>query len=270
MAARGMPLTTQLSSLCAMVMPPAALIAPRPSAPSSPMPVIRMPTDSSPNSCPTEWKSTSAEGRWPFTGGPSERTTMSPRGIRRTIMWRLPGQIRTRPAMSRSPERASCTSRGQHSSKRFANISVKPSGMCCTTSMAERKLLGICDSMYCNALGPPVEIPTAMTRRGGIFWFLEKIHRAESESFESGVTALFRMGAEKDDGQRRALHDEPQHFQTVHTRHFKVECDDVGLEFFDFLQRESAVHGGANHFDGGVARQDRRNQLPHERGIVND
>src|SRR2546429_5778207 len=80
--------------------------------------------------------------------------------MRRTIMWRLPGQIRTRPARSKSPERASCTSSGQHSSRRLANISVKPSGICCTTTMVDRKSLGICESMYWSALGPPVEIPT--------------------------------------------------------------------------------------------------------------
>ena len=56
MAARGMPLTTQVSSLCAMAKPPAALITPRPSAPSSPMPVMRTPTVASENSWATEWK----------------------------------------------------------------------------------------------------------------------------------------------------------------------------------------------------------------------
>src|SRR5437660_9687186 len=53
------------------------------------------------------------------------------------------------------------------SSRRFANISVKPSGMCCTTKIVERKSAGICDKTNCSAFGPPVEIPMAMTRRGG-------------------------------------------------------------------------------------------------------
>src|ERR1700740_664005 len=43
-ATRALQLTTQVSSLCAMVTPPAAWMAPRPSAPSSPMPVIKTPT----------------------------------------------------------------------------------------------------------------------------------------------------------------------------------------------------------------------------------
>ncbi len=86
----------------------------------------------------------------------------------RTIMWRLPGQISTRPARSKSPERASCTSSWQHSSSRFANISVKPSGMCCTTRIVPVNSPGICDRTNCSAFGPPVEIPMAMTRFGGI------------------------------------------------------------------------------------------------------
>src|SRR5580704_2284969 len=73
MAARGIPPTTHVSSLCAMVMPPAALIAPIPSAPSSPIPLMMIPTEVRPKSCATEWKSTSADGRWPLMGGVSER-----------------------------------------------------------------------------------------------------------------------------------------------------------------------------------------------------
>src|SRR3989440_4231337 len=39
--------------------------------------------------------------------------------------------------------------------------------MCWTTTIVERKSAGICDKTNCNAFGPPVEIPMAMTRRGG-------------------------------------------------------------------------------------------------------
>src|SRR5208337_3556333 len=106
----------QVSSLCAMVWPPAALIAPRPSAPSSPMPVMRTPTEESANSWATEWNSTSADGRWPLMAGLSDSTTISPRGMRRTMMWRLPGQTRTRPATSRSPDLAICSLLGAFSS----------------------------------------------------------------------------------------------------------------------------------------------------------
>src|SRR5581483_7156030 len=63
MAALGMPNTTHDSSLCAIVSPPAARTAPTPSAPSSPMPVIRMAMEVGPNSCATDRNNRSTEGR---------------------------------------------------------------------------------------------------------------------------------------------------------------------------------------------------------------
>src|SRR2546425_9766932 len=122
MAARGMLLTTQLSSLCAAVCPPAALIAPSPSAPSSPMPVMITPTAAAPYSCATEWNRTSAEGRWPFTGGASERMATSPRGIRRTIKWRVSGDNQTRPPQSQTPRGPSLPTPAQHPSPPPPNI----------------------------------------------------------------------------------------------------------------------------------------------------
>ena len=53
-AARGMLSTTQVSMLCAMVTPPAACTARMPSAPSSPIPVMRTAALSDPNSLATE------------------------------------------------------------------------------------------------------------------------------------------------------------------------------------------------------------------------
>jgi len=83
----------------------------------------------------------------------------------------------------------------------------------------------------------------------GIFGFGNKIHGAEREGFQRGVTALLRMRAEKNDGQRRAPHDQAQGLHAVHARHLEVECDDVGMKFFNFFQRECAVHCGADHFN---------------------
>ena len=94
---------------------------------------------------------------------------MSPIGMRFTLICRLPGQISARPAISRSPDCASFTSIAQHSSSRRANNSVKPSGMCCTTTMLPGKSPGNCESTYCSAFGPPVEIPIATTFDGARF-----------------------------------------------------------------------------------------------------
>ena len=89
-----------------------------------------------------------------------------------------------------------------------------------------------------------------------------------AKCFEGRVGAFFRMRAEENDGKRSAAHDQAQGLHAVHARHFEIEGDDVGLELFDFFQGEGAVHRGANDFDGGIAREDRGNQLPHERGVI--
>src|SRR6202043_2318635 len=76
------------------------------------------------------------------------------------------GQINARPARSKSPDFAFLPSIAEDSWRRLANISVKPSGMCCTTSRQPGKSLGSCEKRYCKAFGPPVETPMATTREG--------------------------------------------------------------------------------------------------------
>src|SRR5712671_3797379 len=78
------------------------------------------------------------------------------------------------------------------------------------------------------------------------------------------------MSAEHDHRHGSAAHDQAEGFQTVHPRHFEVEGDDVGVELLDFLQREGAIHGGADHFDGRIPLQDGGDELPHQRGIIDD
>src|SRR6185437_8947966 len=94
----------------------------------------------------------------------------SPRGSRFTFKCLLPGQIRTRPPCNTSPDCASFTLSALHSLSRRANISVNPSGICCTTTMQPGKSAGNCDNTYCNDCGPPVEIPMAIIL---VAWRLE-------------------------------------------------------------------------------------------------
>src|SRR5215467_1764172 len=108
-----------------------------------------------------------------------------------------------------------------------------------------------------------------MTHRR-FFWLLEKIDRAQCESLQRGIAALFRMRAEENDGQRRPFHDQPQHLHPVHAWHFKIEGDDIRLKLFDFLKSEGAVHRRTNDFNRRVPRKNRRDQLPHESGIIDD
>src|SRR6202043_2639925 len=76
------------------------------------------------------------------------------------------GQINARPARSKSPDFAFLPSIAEDSWRRLANISVKPSGMCCTTKRQPGKSSGSCEKRYCKAFGPPVETPIATTRDG--------------------------------------------------------------------------------------------------------
>src|SRR5258708_11736246 len=78
------------------------------------------------------------------------------------------------------------------------------------------------------------------------------------------------MRTEKNDRNRRALHDQAERLHPIHAGHFEVESDDVGAQFFNFLQRECAIHGRSDHFDGRISGKNRGNQFPHQSGIVND
>src|SRR5271169_966011 len=106
--------------------------------------------------------------------------------------------------------------------------------------------------------------------RGRVLRFLNEVDGAEREGFESGVSALFRMGAEKNDGHGSAAHDQAERLHAIHAGHFEVESDDVGMQLFDLFQGESAVHSRADNLDGRVAGKDRWNELPHKCGIVDD
>jgi hypothetical protein len=80
-----------------------------PRAPSSPMPVRMMASTSRPAQSAAERNSTSTDGLWRFTGGPSATTAKYWPPALRSCMWRPPGAISTTPRSSRSPSRASRT-----------------------------------------------------------------------------------------------------------------------------------------------------------------
>src|SRR6202008_465226 len=79
-------------------------------------------------------------------------------------------------ASNRSPDCASLTSIADDSSRRGANISVKPSGMCCTTRMHPGKSSGSCENRYWSALGPPGEMPIATMDEGQ--WGIDVLRRS--------------------------------------------------------------------------------------------
>src|SRR5258708_37517202 len=122
------------------------------------------------------------------------------------------------------------------------------------------------DFNFCNQL-----IGNLFEMSGGrVLGLGHKIDGAKREGFEGSVAAFFRMSAEKNDRQGSAPHDETQRIHAVHTGHLQVEGHDIGLQLFNFFQCETAVHGGADNFDGRVAREDGGDEFPHESGIIDD
>src|SRR5882724_13440548 len=78
------------------------------------------------------------------------------------------------------------------------------------------------------------------------------------------------MRAKQNDRQWSAPHDQAKRFHTVHARHFQIERHDIRLKLFNFFQSKCAVHRGSHDFNRGIARENRGNQFPHQRGIVDD
>jgi hypothetical protein len=93
MAALGMPKTTQLASSCATFQLPASRITFIACAPSAPMPVSMTPSALGPITRAADWKSTSTDGLWRFTGSPSRTRAMTPMPVRSTLRCSPPGAM---------------------------------------------------------------------------------------------------------------------------------------------------------------------------------
>src|SRR5215472_10458683 len=104
--------------------------------------------------------------------------------------------------------------------------------------------------------------------RGSVFWFRDEVECTEPQRLHGDGCAFSAVGAEDDHGHGLPPHDLFQRVNAVHTRHFQVERDHVGLELFDLLEAERAVHRRADHVDGFVGREHLRDQLAHQRRVV--
>ena len=102
----------------------------------------------------------------------------------------------------------------------------------------------------------------------GVLRLGDEIECAERQRFQRERRAF--LGVRADDDHRHVMlaRDLAQHFDAVHARHFQIERDDVRAQLLNFSQADQAIHGGADDFDRGIAEQHLRNQLPHQRGII--
>ncbi len=76
------------------------------------------------------------------------------------------------------------------------------------------------------------------------------------------------MSADHHDRHLQLAHDLAQGLDAIHARHLKIQSDGIRLEFFDFLERESAIHRGAHNVNGIVTLEQLRNEFAHERRVI--
>ena len=119
-ASPGMPKITLDASSWAIVSAPASRIRRSPSAPSRPMPVSRMPTDSRPQHVATESNRRLIEGRKPFTGGPPSKLDAVAVDAHVAIRSRRHRSCRAaaRRRVRRAPPPSACASRAIRRSRR--------------------------------------------------------------------------------------------------------------------------------------------------------
>ncbi len=98
----------------------------------------------------------------------------------------------------------------------------------------------------------------------------DEIDRADLKRLERHLGADLGERGDHHDRHRAQRHDLAQEGHAVHERHLDVEGDDIGMKRLDALARDVRIGRGADHLDLRIGRQQRRQQLPHQRGIVDD
>src|SRR6185437_10737135 len=67
--------------------------------------------------------------------------------------------------------------------------------------------------------------------RRSVIGFGDKIECSERERLQRSLGAFARMRTEDNNGQTVPACDFAEHCDSVHSRHFQIECHDMGLEF---------------------------------------
>ena len=98
----------------------------------------------------------------------------------------------------------------------------------------------------------------------GILGLGDKVESTQPQRLHGYARAFGAVRTEHDDRDRLPAHDLFQRVDSVHPRHFQVERDHVGLQFFNLLKTERAIHRRTHHFDGFILCQHLRDQLPHQ------
>jgi hypothetical protein len=112
------------------------------------------------------------------------------------------------------------------------------------------------------ALGPVIP------GRTGRIGFQEKIHGAQFQSFKRGIAAFAGKAAHHQNGRRILRHNFLQSVQTVHARHFHIQCDDVRMELGNLFQGFDPIPGRSHHLDFGIGIYQPGYRITRKSGVI--
>jgi hypothetical protein len=94
---------------------------------------------------------------------------------------------------------------------------------------------------------------------------------APRQCFQRDRCAPFGESAEHDHRELGTEFPDPgERLEPVHSRHFKIECDQVGLELRNQRQRQSTAGGGPRNLDLRIREKQFAEHLANDHRIVND
>jgi hypothetical protein len=98
----------------------------------------------------------------------------------------------------------------------------------------------------------------------------DDLHGAQGEGAHRGLAVARRQRADDHHRYREVAHELRQEAQPIHARHLDVERDDVGAQAQDLLAGDVRIDGGADDLDVGVLAELLAEDLPYQRGVVDD
>ena len=94
---------------------------------------------------------------------------------------------------------------------------------------------------------------------------------ASRQCFQRDRSAPFGESAEHDHRDfGTEVPDPGERLEPIHSRHFKIECDQVGLELRNQRQREASAGGGSHNLDLRIRPKQFAEHLANDHRIVND
>jgi hypothetical protein len=101
-------------------------------------------------------------------------------------------------------------------------------------------------------------------------WLADAVESADLERRQGGLGAALRQRGHHDHRHRPELHDLVEKLDAVHVRHLDVESDHIGVELLYRRPRFKRVGSLTYDLDSRIGAQDRPDQAPHRRRVINN